>query len=205
MIQIQGGQYRSRRLVTPKGSDTRPTSSKLRAALCDASQGLIVGAKVLDLFAGSGAMGLELLSRGASACTFVENNRKAMECLQQNVSSLGLESRTQVIFGDVFKVIAGLQHKFDYVYVDPPYKAGFEVRLFSLEVVNSWALILEPEAMVAVEWSPKVKRGGQVDFTCGGSFVVMRDKAYGDTQLTQLVWVGAQKNREEAPHDQTIT
>ena len=91
MTRVVGGSWGGRRLVTPAGETTRPTSEKVRAALASSlySTGGLVGARVLDLYAGSGALGLELVSRGASSAVFVERDRAALAALRENVAALG--------------------------------------------------------------------------------------------------------------------
>ena len=127
-MRIIGGIHRNRKLSTPKGQKTRPTSERLRESVFNICQGWIEGAHVLDLFAGSGAIGLEALSRGAVEATFVDKDRNALRCLQQNAADLQLEEQTHVIGGDVFRTLERLyedgQH-FDLIYVDPPYNKGF--------------------------------------------------------------------------------
>src|SRR5580765_6933395 len=102
MTRIVGGIWGGRRLVTPTGERTRPTAEKVRAALASSltATGGLVGARVLDLFAGSGALGLELVSRGASSAVFVERDRAALLALRANVATLGGQGLT-VIPGDV--------------------------------------------------------------------------------------------------------
>jgi len=135
MTRIVGGGWGGRRLVTPAGEITRPTAEKVRAALASslAATGGLVGARVLDLYAGSGALGLELVSRGASSAVFVERDRAALISLRTNVEALGSASLT-VLPGDV---AAFLQRNrsgqdglgpagpaggpFDIVVADPPY------------------------------------------------------------------------------------
>lgn len=199
MIQIQGGEFRSRVLETPKGAATRPTSSKLRAALCDASQGLIEGARVLDAFAGSGAMGLELLSRGAAHATFVENDKRAFQTIQRNIEALKVKDRSTLLFGSVFKHLTEWNQTFDLVFLDPPYDVDLRDKLFTVESLDAvWRRVLAPRAVVAIEWSPReINRHGQAtaeDFLIAGNFAILRDRSYGDTQLTQLVWLNGDRN-----------
>lgn len=122
---IIAGLYRRHRLSVPKGSQTRPTASRLREALFNICQHSIEGAHFLDLFAGSGAMGLEALSRGAQSATFVDTHREAIRCIQQNVAHLQVQSQAQILHGEVFTVLKLLEKQgkaFDIIYADPPYK-----------------------------------------------------------------------------------
>ncbi len=126
-MRIIAGEHRSRRLVTPAGRDVRPTSDRAREAMF-ASMGSIVGARALDLFAGSGALGLEALSRGAVSCLFVERDAAALDALQTNIAALGEEARATVERGDATAVLEQLAEtgaQFDLMLIDPPY-ASFE-------------------------------------------------------------------------------
>jgi len=121
-MRIVAGELRGRRIVAPKGSVTRPTTDKARQATFNAlgSLNVIVGARVLDLFAGSGALGIEALSRGATHCTFVERDRVALDALRLNIETLELRERSTVIRGDGL-AHAGTAHNATLVLADPPY------------------------------------------------------------------------------------
>lgn len=124
-MQIIGGIHRSRRLIAPKGLQTRPTSSQLREALFNICQSYIQDARFLDLFAGSGAMGIEALSRGARHVTFVDNHREAIQCIRTNLENLELTKQATVLSGNVFTLIERLQkqgQQFEVIYADPPYE-----------------------------------------------------------------------------------
>jgi 16S rRNA (guanine966-N2)-methyltransferase len=120
-VRVVAGELRGRRIVAPEGSTTRPTTDKVREAVFNAlgSLDLVVGAVVADLYAGSGAMGIEALSRGAAMCTFVERDRDALRALRTNIEALGLADRARVTGGDVFAVAAAIDA--DVVFADPPY------------------------------------------------------------------------------------
>src|SRR3954462_7081455 len=143
-MRIVAGQWRGRRLAAPAGRTTRPTSDRVREALFSIL-GPLDGERVLDLFAGSGALGLEALSRGAGEATLVERDRAALEALRANVEALGADAR--VIAGDVAAFLdsaAAAGGHYDLVFLDPPYGAGLG-RELSLEPV------LAPGARVIVE------------------------------------------------------
>lgn len=124
-MRIVAGELRGRRIVAPKGTVTRPTTDKARQATFNAlgSLNVIIGARVLDLFAGSGALGIEALSRGAAHCTFIERDRVALDALRLNIEALGLRERTSVIRGDAL-VHAGSVLDATLVLADPPYDFG---------------------------------------------------------------------------------
>lgn len=123
-MRIIAGTFKGRPLKTPKGASTRPTQGMLREAVFNICQNEIEGARFLDLFAGSGAMGCEALSRGALQATFVEQNRNAISCIKENIAALEIESMTRVISLNALKAIELLIKEnglFDLIYIDPPY------------------------------------------------------------------------------------
>lgn len=119
---IIGGLFKGRRIKTLPSLSTRPSSSKCRAALFNICQAKVDGAMFLDLYAGSGAMGIEALSRKALFSIFIENNKKAVKCIYENLELLSLEKSAQVITGDVLTSLRKVKKKADIVYVDPPYE-----------------------------------------------------------------------------------
>lgn len=125
MLKICSGKFRARLLHAPKDEKiTRPTSSMLREAIFNILQGEVEGCSFLDLFAGSGAVGFEALSRDASHVIFVEQDRFALECIKRNRTLLKVEEQSQILAGDVFKVIKALEKQdkqFDCIFIDPPY------------------------------------------------------------------------------------
>ena len=122
-MRVVAGELRGRRINAPLGKKTRPTTDKAREATFNAlgSLGVVVGARVVDAFAGSGALGIEALSRGAEHCTFIERDREALEVLQENLETLGLTDRSTVVRGDVMTNIA-LVRNVSLVLADPPYE-----------------------------------------------------------------------------------
>ncbi len=121
-MRIVAGAARGRRLVVPKGTDVRPTPDRVKEALFSSLQALVPGARVLDLFAGTGALGLEALSRGAASVTLVERARASLEALEANIAAVGLPGAT-VVRGDVRTALSGELPggPFDLVLIDPPY------------------------------------------------------------------------------------
>ncbi len=130
-MRISAGEHRGRRLHSPKGSKTRPTSDLLRQALFNVLGARIQEARVLDLFAGTGAVGLEALSRGASHVTFVEVDRRAVESLRANLASLDLTAGARLVVGHALPALARLKaagEMFDCVFLDPPYAGDLAAR-----------------------------------------------------------------------------
>ena len=131
-MRISAGEHRGRRLHSPKGSRTRPTSDLLRQAIFNVLGSEIRAARVLDLFAGTGALGLEALSRGAATATFVERDRGALESLHANLMELNLSARARVLAGDVILTLERLAasgERFECVLLDPPYADDLGVRV----------------------------------------------------------------------------
>ncbi|TRZ71753.1 MAG: 16S rRNA (guanine(966)-N(2))-methyltransferase RsmD [Actinobacteria bacterium] len=122
-MRVVAGELRGRRINAPLGKKTRPTTDKAREATFNAlgSLGAVVGARVIDAYAGSGALGIEALSRGAEHCTFIERDREALEVLRENLETLGLINRSTVVRGDVLTNIA-LVRNASLVLADPPYE-----------------------------------------------------------------------------------
>jgi 16S rRNA (guanine(966)-N(2))-methyltransferase RsmD len=122
-VRVVAGSFRGRVLSTPHGSLTRPTASRVREAMFSIL-GSVAGARVLDLYAGSGALGIEALSRGAERAAFVECERKALACLRDNVERLGLADRARVVAERVESSARTLRsgERFDLVFCDPPWK-----------------------------------------------------------------------------------
>lgn len=128
-MRIIGGIHRNKFLSSPKVSSTRPTSGQLRECLFNICQHYVEDAKFLDLFSGSGAMGIEALSRGASHATFVEKNKEACVCIRKNLDALHLNDHAVVLGIDIVQALhylAGHHLQFDIIYSDPPYKIAKE-------------------------------------------------------------------------------
>jgi 16S rRNA (guanine(966)-N(2))-methyltransferase RsmD len=118
-MRVIAGEFRSRRLKSIPGAATRPTPDRLRETLFDILGPRIAGATFLDAYAGTGAVGMEALSRGAAHASFLERNRAALEAIRQNLASLGLEPRATVVAGPVLLTLP--KHHADIVFLDPPY------------------------------------------------------------------------------------
>lgn len=141
-MRVVSGTARGRRLAVPGGDRTRPTADRVREAIFNSlhSLGVVVDAAVLDPFAGSGALGIEALSRGAASCTFVEQDRAALTVIRDNIEMLGFGDRARVVAGDGRSFLASAGG-FDLLLLDPPYD------------FDGWDLLLESvvDATVAIE------------------------------------------------------
>jgi 16S rRNA (guanine966-N2)-methyltransferase len=127
-MRVIGGQHRGRKLIVPRGEETRPATARVRASIFSRleSRNAIAGARVLDIFAGSGSFGLEALSRGASQVVFIERARAAAAAIAHNLSQLCMEDRAQIITADFRRVLPELSatgHCFALVFVDAPFGA----------------------------------------------------------------------------------
>src|SRR6267142_4194410 len=118
-MRVIGGEFRSRRLKSIPGLATRPTTDRLRETLFDILGTQVKGTVFLDAYAGTGAVGIEALSRGAARAVFIEKSKNAAKVLHENLASLGVEGRALVVLGTVMSFIAA--HKADIVFLDPPY------------------------------------------------------------------------------------
>lgn len=193
-MRITGGTHRSRALVAPRGQATRPTSDRVREALFSilAARTTLDGARVLDLYAGTGALALEALSRGASRATLIEKGRDALGAIRTNVTALEMESAVEILPGAVDKVAPGLaKGAFDLVFVDPPYADVTDgTALLSVARVVE-AGVLAPGALVVLEHAPArgeaaKARGGEADEQGPEVAGLVRDvtRRYGDTCLS---------------------
>ena len=121
-MRVISGSARGRRLKELQGMDTRPTTDKVKESLFNIIQFDIEGRRVLDLFGGTGQLGIEALSRGAAHCTFVDMNRQAVAVIRDNLKTVGLSERAAVQQGDALAFLAGCRQKFDLILLDPPYQ-----------------------------------------------------------------------------------
>jgi 16S rRNA (guanine966-N2)-methyltransferase len=158
-MRIVGGDFRGRSLVAPGSRDIRPTSDRLRQTLFDilmhAYPDRVRGARVLDLFAGTGALGLEALSRGAAYALFVEEGVEARGLIRRNIEALGLTGRTRVFRRDATRLgEAGTVAPFDLVFCDPPYGRGLGEQALASALAGAW---LRPGAVCVLEEAGKAK------------------------------------------------
>lgn len=179
-MRVVAGELGGRKLVSPDGDETRPTSERVREAIFNSlfSLDAIDDARVLDAFAGSGALGIEALSRGAAHTTFVETGRDALAAVRNNVEVLGLGSQSRVVPGDA---LTHLQRgePYDLVLLDPPY--GFDAWPDVLAAVPD-------EAVVVIESGREV--------ALPDSWVVHRVKRYGSTVVTLATAIAASEGAQ---------
>ncbi|HUJ50055.1 MAG TPA: 16S rRNA (guanine(966)-N(2))-methyltransferase RsmD [Bryobacteraceae bacterium] len=145
-MRVIGGEFRSRRLKSIPGLETRPTPDRLRETLFDVLAPRIQGAVFLDAYAGTGAVGIEALSRGARRCVFVEKNRGAAAVIHDNLAALGLESRAEVFTSKAAPVLERVNA--DIVFLDPPYESEkeYEAALAALGASQTNKLVIVQHA-----------------------------------------------------------
>lgn len=175
-MRIVGGSLGGRRLKAPAGRNTRPTPERVREALFSILGPPPAAARVLDAFGGSGSLGLEALSRGASELVVIDNAREAIRCIRDNVSALEVGEATRIHQGDTLRVAAKLSGVFDWIFVDPPYGGDLAGRL--LEFLATSALI-GPDSVVIVEHDRRNAPAGGY-----GSLRRTDHRRYGDTELS---------------------
>ena len=151
-MRIIAGTARSLPLKTIEGMNTRPTSDKIKETLFNMLQIDVPGCYFLDLFAGSGQIGLEALSRGAAYSVFIENNRKAAKCIEDNIIFTKFDKVSKLLTTDVISGLHNLEGKytFDIIFMDPPYRQGLEEDVLRF-LSNSD--ILKPDTKIIVEAS----------------------------------------------------
>jgi len=178
-MRIVGGRLRGRALAAPKSQGIRPTADRLRESLFNilthAHADPVAGARVLDLFAGTGALGLEAVSRGAAFALFVDDGAEARALLRQNVEALGLAAVTKIFRRDATKL--GPAHPvepFSLVFLDPPYGKGLAEKALVSVRDGGW---LTPDAMLVVE------EAAETEFSVPEGFTELDRRGYGDSKI----------------------
>ena len=187
-MQLQTGRFKGLNIQVPKGVDTRPTLSRVRAAVLNSLQMQLAGAAVLDLFAGSGAFGIEALSRGADSAVFVEKDRVAVQCLRRNLAELARRDRNQEVKTKVLTESAGAacsnlrpDRLFDIVWGDPPYGDAL-----------TWLETLAPDLLRVLAssgtmiWESSVDDSHRLSAVLTGKLQIYKQKQYSDTCISYL-------------------
>lgn len=180
-MRITGGEFCGRSLAVPKTGSIRPTQDRVRAALFNILSPVVAGADFLDLFAGTGAVGMEALSRGARRATFVESDRRHVAALRGNLEKFGAQARADVVSADAYRWIASYSGEgFSLAFADPPYALGEErgyaavlAALAARGVVRAGGLFVAE--MTAVQHSEETP-----------GWELVRDREYGRTRL--CIW-----------------
>ena len=140
-MRVITGIARGRRLKEPNGMETRPTADRVKEAIFSSIQFEVEGRKVLDLFGGTGQMGIEALSRGAVHCTFVDLQKQAVAIIRENVNSTGFADQSTVIQGDALAFLSRCREKFDLIFLDPPYDSGLLEK--AMELITTIDIVSE--------------------------------------------------------------
>ena len=178
-MRIVGGQFRGRPLATPRHEGLRPTSDRVREAVFNIlAHGVpdvtLAGAKVMDLFAGTGALGLEALSRGAGFCLFIDHDAEARGLIRRNIEVLGLGGATRIFRRDATDLgPAGHRGGFSLVFVDPPYERGLGEKALASAAAGGW---LRPGAVAVLE------ERAEADVALPAEFTAFDRRTWGDTQ-----------------------
>jgi 16S rRNA (guanine966-N2)-methyltransferase len=168
-MRVVAGELGGRKLIAPDGTTTRPTTDKVREAVFNSlvAHGIVEDAVVVDLFAGSGAMGIEALSRGAGRCIFVERDRNAITALRANIAALRIEDRSTVVTSDVMAWVPAMRNV-DVALIDPPY------------TFDAWPTLL---GLIQVEYAVCES---QREVAAPDGWEMLRSKRYGRTWTTLL-------------------
>lgn len=174
MIRVDSGKFKGRRLVENKFDHIRPTTDKVRQALFTKLQFFLPDAKVLDLFCGTGAMGIEALSRGAEEVVFVDKDPRSVTMTKTNLKNLGISAK--VFKCDASSFLQSCQERFDLIILDPPYKSGLYEKVLSIIFEKQ---LLSQDGIVVCEHAKE-------DAFDYGKFTVFDEKKYGNIVLTYL-------------------
>ena len=140
-MRVITGTARGRRLLEPEGMDTRPTTDRVKEGIFSSIQFEIEGRRVLDLFGGTGQMGIEALSRGAAHCTFLDLRKEAVGVIRENLKRTGFAEEAAVVQGDYLAFLTRCKEKFDLIFLDPPYGTGMLEK--AMEIITEIDIVSE--------------------------------------------------------------
>ena len=173
-MRVITGTLKGKRLTSPEGRDVRPTPDRVKEGLFSALHFDIEGRRILDLFAGSGQLGIEALSRGAKSCVFVDSSKESVKIIKSNISACGLEDKTQVCGMDFASYCAMSNEVFDYVFLDPPNSAGLLT-----PAIKAVLPLMSDYGAVICEHPPEVKLEPEI-----GGFYIHKSYRYGKVLVT---------------------
>ncbi len=173
-MRVITGTAKGKRLITPEGRDvTRPTGEKVKEAIFSSIQFFIEGADVLDLFAGSGQLGIEALSRGAKSAVFVDSAKVAQKCIAENIKNCGFSDVAKIKTGDALMYLSSAFERFDIAFLDPPYAAE------QLPIVlPALSKVMRPGGVVLCETAKTVDLEEEI-----GKLVKVKEYRYGSTKV----------------------
>lgn len=172
-LRVIAGSAKRIPLKTIEGLDTRPTTDRIKETLFNMISTYLADSTFLDLFSGSGGIGIEALSRGAAIAVFVEQNKKAMNCIRENLKATKLEERAKLYETDVIHALSSLENQlqFDYIFMDPPYNQLHEKRV--LEYLKESSLLSE-DGIIIVEASLDT----EFDYVSELGYSIIKEKIY---------------------------
>lgn len=178
-LRVISGKARGLKLDSPKNQDVRPTTDRVKESLFNIINPYIRESNILDLFAGTGSLGIECLSRGAKNCVFVDKSKDSINIIKSNVKKARVENESTILnidFKDAVKRLSSQNQKFDVIFMDPPYYENMFIKcLKSIDELN----LLHEDGIIVVEHDTKDLLDESI-----GNLVKSRDKKYGNTTLT---------------------
>lgn len=192
-MRVIAGSARRLLLKTVEGMDTRPTTDRIKETLFNMLHSDLYGCTFLDLFAGSGAIGIEALSRGAKQAVFVENQPKALACIRENLRTTHLEDRSLVLGCDAERAIRELEKKklvFSYIFMDPPYRRELEKTMLSSLAASS--LVNEDTVMIV-----EAALDTECDYLSGLGLTLLKEKRY---KTNKHLFIAKEKSQNEDSH-----
>ena len=175
-MRVITGTARGRRLLEPEGMDTRPTTDRVKEGIFSSIQFEIEGRRVLDLFGGTGQMGIEALSRGAAHCTFLDLRKEAVGVIRENLKRTGFAEDAAVVQGDYLAFLTRCKEKFDLIFLDPPYGTGMLEK--AMEIITEIDIVSENGIIVCESPAESVLPEGTAPYEKG------REYRYGKIKIT---------------------
>lgn len=179
-MRVISGKVRGLKLECPQGLETRPTLDRVKEAIFSILLPYIVDSSVLDLYAGSGALGIEALSRGADTSVFVDNNEDAYNCIKRNLLNAKFDGKTTVLKTSAENFLKSTDKKFDIIFLDPPY--GKDMYSDTLKLISDLK-ILSDNGIILVEWDYEIGFASNLS-----KFIVVKEKKYGRVGVSVLKW-----------------
>ncbi len=176
-MRVVSGSVRGLKLIAPAGEDTRPTLDRVKEAVFSMLSPYIYDSTVLDAFAGSGALGIESLSRGAEHAVFADCDINAVKCIKTNLQNTKMEDKSTVYSGNILDYIKSCDKKFDIIFLDPPYESGLYIEVLDAIQNNG---ILSDDGIIVTEWDYSKKPD------LGKFFEIVKEKKYGRVGISLL-------------------
>lgn len=193
-MRIIAGRAKGKRLYSPRGKDIRPTADRVKESIFNILGGQWEGVRVLDLFAGTGSLGLEAASRGAEEVVFIEKSRPALDLLKKNISLCGFDSNAVVLPMSVprgLTLMGQRRRVFHLIFADPPYDRGWVERAIAQILIHR---VLTEDGLVVIEHGPNEPPAQR-----HGKLAILQQKTYGETTITFLGFKMVDKKRGAPP------